>query len=95
MDGKLSGIKELDEKEQRFLAMSLGSDIIWSQACKKALAPWKELAKKGHDLPAIKDIPAEDLPRLLLRYVIWQRMNGGNGLPSMNGFKRAIEGLEG
>lgn len=93
LDEKLSGIKELSESELRFLALSLSTNIIWSAACKKALKPWDQLAKNGHEYPAIKDIPAEDLPRLLLRFVICQRMNGGNGLPSMEDFDRAIEGL--
>ena len=93
LEDMLAGTTVLGEGGLRFVVLQLSTNIIWTAAVKKAYTPWKDLVKKGSELPAVKDIPAEDLPKLLMRLVIIQRMNGGNGLPTMDQFGRAVEGV--
>ena len=93
LEDMLTGTTDIGEGELRFVVLQLSTNIIWTAAVKKAYTPWKDLVKKGSELPAVKDIPAEDLPKLLMRLVIIQRMNGGNGLPTMDQFGRAVEGV--
>lgn len=93
LEEKLSGVQKLGDKELRYLALKLGERVIWSAAVKKALKPWVHLAKRSKELPAIEDIPSDDIPRLLLRFVIVQAMNGGDGLASMEQLDREIKGL--
>lgn len=93
LDDMLAGTTDIGEGALRFVVLQLSTNIIWTAAVTKAYTPWKDLVKKGSELPAVKDIPAEDLPKLLMRLVIIQRMNGGNGLPTMDQFGRAVEGV--
>jgi len=69
LDNKLSQIKELGEKELRFIVRKLASQL-WAESVKKALKPWGKVAKEEDREKIYKNIPADELPIAVLRLVI-------------------------